>query len=120
MYRRHETGKKGESYAIEFLQDKAYTIIERNFHCKTGEIDIIAFDNKKEELVFIEVKTRNNFEYGTPIEAVNNRKQNHIINVAKYYEYIHKLKNVYIRFDVIEVFMQNDKPYKLNQIKQVF
>ena len=58
MYLRHEIGKLGEDLAIKYLKEKGYEIIERNFRCKQGEIDIIA--KAKEEYVFIEVKTRTN------------------------------------------------------------
>ena len=119
MYKRHIIGEQGEDYATEFLKDNNYKIIERNFECKSGEIDIIAFDNQKKELVFIEVKTRTNKKYGAPAESVNNIKQKHIYKTAKYYIYIHKLKNVYIRIDTIEVFIKNDKEYKINHIKQI-
>ena len=62
MYASHELGKQGENYACQYLKTKGYQIIQRNFSCKQGEIDIIAKD--KEEYVFIEVKTRHNFHYG--------------------------------------------------------
>lgn len=77
MYKRHEIGKLGEDLACKYLQNKGYKILERNFEAKQGEIDIIALD--KEELVFIEVKTRSNILYGKPAEAVNEIKQNHLI-----------------------------------------
>lgn len=116
MYSRHEIGKKGEKIARQYLERKEYTIIETNFTSKQGEIDIIAQD--KDELVFIEVKTRTNEIYGKPIEAVNVQKQKHIINTAKYYLYANHLENVFVRFDVIEVFLMGNTS-KINHIKQV-
>lgn len=119
MYERHITGKKGEEYSVQFLQDNGYTIIERNFECKTGEIDIIAFDNQKEELVFIEVKTRTNVKYGNPADAVDETKKKHIYKTARYYLYkANMLDNTFVRIDVIEVFMANNT-YKINHIKQI-
>ena len=61
MYIRHETGKIGEDLATKYLENLGYTIVERNFVAKQGEIDIIAKD--KQELVFVEVKTRTNTLY---------------------------------------------------------
>lgn len=116
MYSRHEIGKKGEKIARQYLEREAYTIIETNFTAKQGEIDIIAKD--KDEIVFIEVKTRTNELYGKPIEAVNTQKQKHIINTAKYYLYANNLENVFVRFDVIEVFLMENTS-KINHIKQV-
>lgn len=115
MEQRYEIGKKGEDYATKYLEEKGYQIIQRNFMCKQGEIDIIA--KEKEEYVFIEVKTRQNLHYGMPSEAVTTKKQKHIWNATKYYIYSHKLENQYIRFDIIEVYKNKQKFY-LNHIKQ--
>lgn len=116
MYKRHQLGKEGEEYATSYLQDKGYTIIKRNFECRQGEIDIIAKD--KEEYVFVEVKTRQNFHYGKPCEAVTEQKQKHIWNATKYYLYSHKLEDQPVRFDVIEVYKNKGKFY-IHHIKQV-
>lgn len=115
MYARHEVGKEGEDEAAKYLEVKGYKIIERNFRCKQGEIDIIAKD--KDEYVFIEVKTRQNANYGRPCEAVNERKQKHIWNATKYFLYSHKLENKPVRFDVIEVYKKKERFY-IHHIKQ--
>ena len=81
-------GQSGEELACAYLVQQNYQILERNFTCKQGEIDIIAFDNKNKELVFIEVKSRTSAKYGLPSEAVGKNKKRHIIRVAKYYCYI--------------------------------
>ena len=116
MYLKHEIGKIGEDLATKYLEDVGYTIIERNFMSRQGEIDIIAKDKK--ELVFIEVKTRTNDMYGKPIEAVNMQKQKHLLNTIKYYLYSKHLENEFVRIDVIEVYFNNDT-YKINHIKQI-
>jgi len=113
---KQEIGKKGEEHATKYLIEKNYKIIQRNFECKQGEIDIIAKD--KNEYVFIEVKTRQNLNYGMPSESVTIQKQKHIKNATKYYIYLNKLENQYIRFDVIEIFIKNNK-YYLNHLKNV-
>lgn len=112
MYQRHEIGKSGEDKATEFLQKRNYTIIKRNFQCRQGEIDIIAFDNCNQEYVFIEVKTRSNFNYGKPIEAVNSIKQKHIVAATKYYIYANKIENKYMRFDIITIYKKRICHYK--------
>lgn len=116
MYKRHEIGKLGEDLACKYLQDKGYKIIERNFEARQGEIDIIAKD--KEELVFIEVKTRSNISYGKPAEAVNEIKQNHLIKTIEYYIYSRHLEDEFIRIDIIEIYLWKNK-YRVNHIKQV-
>ena len=118
MYIKHALGQYGENLSCEYLQKNNYTIVQRNFRCKHGEIDIIAKDNNKNELVFIEVKTRSSFNFGRPAQSVNSIKQSHILNTAKYYLYKNKIKNTFLRFDVIEIFVK-DYSFKINHIKQI-
>lgn len=90
--------------------------MERNFQCRQGEIDIIAREN--EEIVFIEVKTRQNLGYGLPAEAVTPTKQKHIEKSTKYYLYKKHLEEAFVRLDIIEVYIYR-KRYKINHIKQI-
>lgn len=119
MYIKQELGKDGEEEACSYLKQQDYKIIERNFSCKQGEIDIVAWDRASKELVFIEVKTRTNKNYGAPIEAVTEIKQKHIYRSAEFYLYCHKIKNTAIRIDVIEVYLHSGK-FSVNHIKQAF
>lgn len=112
-----ELGNNGEEIASRYLVKKNYKIIDRNFHCKLGEIDIIA--KEKDEIVFIEVKTRTSIEYGRPAEAVDYRKQIHIYKTANYYLLKHNLCNIPVRFDVIEVLLKNGF-FEISHIKQIF
>lgn len=111
----HILGRAGEEEASQYLIKNGYKIIERNFLCKRGEIDIIAKD--KNEIVFIEVKTRKSIKYGLPAEAVNENKQKHIYKAAEYYLYQNKLEKEFVRIDVIEIYYKNDS-YKINHIKK--
>lgn len=95
-------GTKNEELACEYLTNLGYKILERNFRCKVGEIDIIAIDNNC--LVFTEVKFRSTSKYGTSLEAVNPKKQQTIRKVAEYYLLTrYKSSNVFLRFDVIGI-----------------
>ena len=114
MYFKQETGKIGEDVATKYLEQIGYKIIQRNFECRQGEIDIIAKD--KEEIVFIEVKTRASVLYGFPKEAVDQTKKKHIYKSAEFYIYIHHLENEPVRIDVIEIYIRQGK-YKLQHIK---
>lgn len=116
MYLKHKIGRKGEDIASIYLEKIGYKIIERNFRCKQGEIDIIAKD--RNEIVFIEVKTRTNNLYGEPIEAVTEYKRNNILKTIKYYLYIHHLEKAFIRIDVIQIYIKSDKTY-LNHMKKM-
>lgn len=119
MYFKQRIGKIGEDIACRYLKKNKHIIMDRNFRCRQGEIDIIAYDEEVKELVFIEVKTRSSTKYGRPCEAVKRYKKNHIIDSAKYYNYKNKIENISIRFDVVEVFVCNSN-YKVNHIKQAF
>ncbi len=117
MYIKKEIGNFGEKIAEQYLKQKGYIILDKNFECRQGEIDIIALDKK--EIVFVEVKTRRSNKYGTPSEAVNKIKQKHMLQTIKYYLYIRNLTEEFIRIDVIEVYIK-DNEYKVNHIKQAF
>lgn len=116
MYSRHILGKNGEDKAVKYLEKQGYTIIERNFLCRQGEIDIIALDEKY--LVFVEIKSRTSAEYGLPSESVTERKKKHMLKAIQYYLYKRNLENVDIRIDVIEVYVKDEK-YTINHIKQI-
>ncbi len=120
MYTKQAIGKFGEDVSCDYLVKSNYKIIERNFRCRQGEIDIVAYDNKNNEIVFVEVKTRTDFKFGFPSEAVNVVKQRHILNSAKYYLYCNRMENRYVRLDVIEVVVDaSHYRYKLNHLKNV-
>ena len=110
-----EKGKLGEEIALKYIISKGGKVIERNYRTKIGEVDIIAKLNG--ELVFVEVKSRSNINYGYPSESVNYKKKRKITNVAKYYILDNSLENLSIRFDVIEIYF-NEK--KINHIVNAF
>ena len=95
-------GTEYEKLAGEYLELQGYEILEYNFRCHKGEIDIVAKEG--EYLVFVEVKYRKNQRMGTPLEAVNIRKQRKISRTASYYCFKHRYgENMLCRFDVIGV-----------------
>lgn len=103
---RRAVGTSKEGLACEFLCDKGITILEKNFRCRMGEIDIIGRDDKY--LVFFEVKYRYSGVSGYGSEAVDFRKRRIICKVSDYYRMIKGIfENEYIRFDVLTV--TNDK-----------
>lgn len=99
-------GSEKEMETSMYLIDCGYEILEHNFRCKSGEIDIIA--KEKEYLVFVEVKYRSNTKVGLPQEAVDLRKMKKIISTAKYYMYLNGYSEFTpCRFDVV-VLLDND------------
>jgi len=100
---RIRTGKKGEDIAVAFLKRAGYRILERNFKCPFGEIDIVAKD--RDTVVFVEVKSRRSEEYGDPQVAVGLEKQKRISKISlKYLEEKH-LYPCDARFDVVAIKM---------------
>jgi putative endonuclease len=98
---RQNLGQDGEHIAVEYLAKDGYRILTRNFRCRYGEIDIIA--QKREVLVFIEVKTRTGKTCGSPAAAVTQKKQRQISRTAQYYLAEHSLFDTPARFDVVAI-----------------
>lgn len=95
-------GARKEETAASWLMKKGVRILERNFRCKQGEIDIIGRDN--EYLVFFEVKYRKNFSAGSASEAVGPEKQKKIRKVSDYYRMLHGYPlDTPVRFDVVAI-----------------
>lgn len=98
---RQGLGRTGERLAMERLIAQSYQIIERNFRCRYGEIDLIAEEGT--DLVFIEVKTRRGTSHGLPEDAVTLAKQRKLIQVATYYLDLHTYAERSWRIDVVAV-----------------
>lgn len=110
MNRKGYFGQKGEEKTCEYLKMHGFSIVERNFRCRTGEIDIVA--RKRESIHFVEVKTRSSTDYGFPAESVTREKQRKILLACKYYLACHReLSNLRVQMDVAEVLMRDDKYY---------
>ncbi len=106
---RFSLGERGETAACAFLQGRGYEILEKNYKCRIGEIDMIA--RRKGRLAFIEVKTRSSSQRGMPEEAVDRRKQEKIFKLAEWYLKEKKLGPVPLAFDVVAVLWdQKDTP----------
>ena len=114
-----DIGNYGENLSVEFLKRNGYYILSRNFRNRSGEIDIIS--RKDDLIIFIEIKSRYNYNHGSPIEAITYSKQKQIIKLCKFYMYINKLIKYNIRFDVIEVFFNKyNNLYSINHITDAF
>ena len=102
---RRKWGKAGEDLAARFLEQNGLKILERNFRFERGEIDLIAEEG--EELVFVEVKARRSNAFGAPEDAVTERKQEQVQNVAEGYLFQHDIDNRPCRFDVVAIEYRN-------------
>ena len=94
-------GAKGETIAVSLLRRQGYTILERNFHSRFGEIDVVAQD--VDTLVFVEVKTRWSRKFGSPEEAVGKRKIKSIEKVGQYFRLLHPNVPLAERIDVVAI-----------------
>ena len=108
MTEKSEIGKCGEELACRHLKSNGYSVIARNFSCRSGEIDIIA--SKGNTLAFVEVKTRSRTDMGLPCQAVNCAKQKKIKKTAAFFLlYAPQLSQLQPRFDIAEVLFSGGK-----------
>lgn len=110
-------GRYGEILASRYLRTKGYLILTAHFNCRLGEIDLVAEDKK--HICFVEVKTRSqNMKYA-PADAVDVSKRQKIIAASQLYLKDYKM-NRQPRYDIVEVYFENDEPIKINHIKNAF
>ena len=105
---RKSLGKAGEEFAERYLKRQGYAIVERNYRCPLGEIDLIALDRRA--VVFVEVKTRRVDTSGAPLESVNGAKQRRLKRAALYYLSRHHLQDRDVQFDVVGISLRSDPP----------
>ncbi|MBL1321592.1 MAG: YraN family protein [Methylophaga sp.] len=112
-------GKQAEELASQYLQKQNLTLIDQNYHCRRGEIDLIMQD--QHTLVFVEVRYRKNARFGSALESINHKKQAKIITTAEHYLLQSKDDYFDCRFDVIAIMPihNSDKP-EITWIKNAF
>ena len=118
MLTKQELGKCGEKIATKYLKENSYQIVQRNYRCRFGEIDIIAY--KDNYLIFVEVKTKQNDKFGSPQAEVNLRKQKKLQQLARYYISQNQDQNIDFRFDVIGIMYRGVEDYKLSHLENAF
>jgi putative endonuclease len=115
-----ELGAWGEEKAARYLEQRGYKIVERNFHSRFGEIDLVA--ENEQFLVFVEVRLRKNSHFGSPEETVDRRKQHRLRLTAEFYLQRHPTKKQ-PRFDVVALYADKGMdtwPLPVRQIKNAF
>src|SRR5688572_12387591 len=100
-YARQRLGEQGESLACEELEKLGYTVIERRYRTRFGEIDVIADD--RGTVVFVEVKTKTDCTFSDPVESVTKQKQRRLVSMAEQYVAYRGLDATPCRFDVVTV-----------------
>ncbi|MBI5678576.1 MAG: YraN family protein [Planctomycetes bacterium] len=99
---KRDVGTRGEQLAVKFLKKSGYKILQRNYRCKLGEIDIVCYDHGA--IAFVEVKTRYSDTYGPPELSVTEAKKRQILKVALHYVAEKKIEGIDSRFDVVSIF----------------
>lgn len=113
---RRLVGSEYEQRAIRYMQENSIQVLEQNYRCRQGEVDIIG--KEEDYLLFVEVKYRSSQQSGYPAEAVTATKQRTIYRVAEYYLYSHHLpENTKVRFDVVAI-LGNEITYIRNAFEQ--
>lgn len=116
---RRKVGREAEQAAAEFLERLGYRLLERNWRCPEGEIDIVAMDG--DILVFVEVRSRASDRFGTPAESVDERKRRRVRAAARRYLYAGRRSGANrIRFDVVAVGSGLDGPLRIEHIVNAF
>jgi putative endonuclease len=116
---KRDIGKEGEDIAVKYLAEKGFDIVERNFHYSNiGEIDIVARD--KNQLVFIEVKSRLNLEFGEPEYAITPKKIKQIKKIAELYLFDKEIEEVDCRFDVVAILLEDKSNPKITYYENAF
>jgi putative endonuclease len=113
-----ELGDHGERIAAAFLTDAGLTVLDRNWRCREGELDIVARD--ADALVFCEVKTRRGTGYGTPAEAVTTAKQRRLRVLAQRWLAAHDEHARDVRFDVVGVLVRAGRPAEVTHLPAAF
>ncbi|MET3207678.1 UNVERIFIED_CONTAM: putative endonuclease [Paenibacillus sp. PvR008] len=115
---RKAKGALGEQAAASFLENLGYRIIERNWRCRSGEMDLIAA--QEDILVFIEVRSRSSSNYGTPAESITARKITQVRQTAAVYLHMNGIGDIPIRFDMISVRLIDETAVVTDHIIEAF
>ena len=116
---RKSTGLTGEQIATTEMKQKGYQILENNYRCHIGEIDIVASNN--EFLVFVEVKTRTEGKTKVdPLISITQKKRRKLKNLGMFYVRQKSIYNKQPRFDVIAIMLLKDKKHTLQHIENAF
>lgn len=117
--KRKITGSYGEDVASSALKKRGYHLLEKNFCIRGGEIDLIM--EKENELVFVEVKTRRNDRFGSPLESITPQKKKHMVQAAKVYLCGKEQNDYDVRFFAVAVYLdESDRVEKTEIIEDIF
>lgn len=119
MAAKDELGVVGEQIAVAMLQGDGYEILERNWRCPEGEIDIVARDPQADAIAFVEVKTRSGSGFGHPAEAVGPAKLRRLRRLAAHWLSEHDARATEVRIDVVAVLRRRVGPALVEHLRAV-
>ncbi|HXV27529.1 MAG TPA: YraN family protein [bacterium] len=111
-------GQRGEMIGWSYLLKKGYRILEKNYRCPLGEIDVIAMKGRR--VVFIEIKTRSHARFGRPEEAVHAAKQKKLIQLALWYMKQKKMEETPCAFDVLAITLKDHEDPEIHLLEDAF
>src|SRR5215207_184614 len=115
MRTKDAVGQYGEELAARYLAKSGFAILERNWRCELGEIDIVAREG--DALVVCEVKTRRGLNYGSPLESITYRKLATLRKLAGRWLHTHQLRPDTIRIDVVAVLFDHNTPPRVDHVR---
>ena len=113
-----ELGSLGEEIAVTYLTDAGLRVVDRNWRCREGELDIVARDH--DALVFCEVKTRRGVGFGHPVEAVNATKRRRLRTLGQRWLSAHDEHASELRFDIVGVLVRPGRPALVTHLRAAF
>lgn len=116
---RRALGARGEEAAVRFLQGNGLMVVERNWRCREGEIDVIALDEQADTLVVVEVKTRRSTAFGSPVDAVTPAKAARLRRLAALWLREHPIGVAAVRVDVIGILVGRSGPPIIEHVEDI-
>lgn len=117
MHAKDVLGREGEQAAVDYLTGRGFRVLDRNWRCADGEIDIVAVE--RHSLVVCEVKTRSGTRYGTPLEAVSRAKQRRLRRLAVQWLNAHGVRFEQIRVDVVGLLYEGTGGFTIEHVRGV-
>jgi putative endonuclease len=115
MRTRNTVGRYGEDLAARYLAAEGFAVLERNWRCELGEIDIVAREG--DTLVVCEVKTRRGLGYGSPLESITYRKLVTLRKLAGRWLQTHQLRPAAVRIDVVSILFDQNMPPRVDHVR---
>lgn len=113
-----DLGRRGEDHAVEYITGLGWEVLDRNWRCRRGELDIVARDTEG-RVVFVEVKTRAGLGFGSPLESITHKKARTLMGLGYQWLQGHPRYEPNIRFDAIGILMVPNRPVEFNHVRGI-